>query len=87
MSLRFTVSQSVAHLLAGCSLPVRSRVLRELSLVLSGASFRRRPPHRSGPEVGVLRLPSGFQVSYRLDPLQGSVEMLELGGLSASPPR
>ncbi|AKJ08154.1 Hypothetical protein AA314_09780 [Archangium gephyra] len=55
---------------------MRGRVLRELSQRLSGS----QPPPRSGLEVGVLRLPSGFQVSYRWDRQRQQVEMLDLAG-------
>lgn len=50
--------------------------MRELSQRLSAS----RPPPRKGLEVGVLRLPSGFQVSYRLDRERQQVEMLDLAG-------
>lgn len=76
MALQFTLSQQVARLLSGCPATVRGRVMRELSQRLSAS----RPPPRNGLEVGVLRLPSGFQVSYRLDRERQQVEMLDLAG-------
>ena len=76
MALQFTLSQRVARLLSGCPATVRGRVLRELSQRLSGV----QSPPRRGLEVGVLRLPSGFQVSYRLDRERQQVEMLDLAG-------
>jgi hypothetical protein len=76
MALQFTLSQQVARLLSGCPATVRGRVMRELSQRLSGS----QPPPRSGLEVGVLRLPSGFQVSYQLDRQRQQVEMLDLAG-------
>ena len=74
MALQFTLSQQVARLLSGCSSTVRGRVVHELSQRLAAS----RPPPRKGLEVGVLRLPSGFQVSYRLDHARQLVEMLDL---------
>ncbi len=76
MALQFTLSQQVALLLSGCPSTVRGLVMRELSQRLSAS----RPPPRRGLEVGVLRLPSGFQVSYRLDREREQVEMLDLAG-------
>lgn len=73
MALRFTLSQQVAHLLSRCPSAVRGGVLRELSQRLAGS----RPPPRNGLEVGVLRLSSGVQVSYRLDRSRELVEMLD----------
>ncbi len=76
MALRFTLSQQVARLLSGCPATVRGRVLRELSQRLSGS----QPPPGRGLEEGVLRLPSGYQVSYRQDRERQQVEMLDLAG-------
>ncbi|MFY0527901.1 hypothetical protein ACN28I_33700 [Archangium gephyra] len=76
MALQFTLSQQVARLLSGCPSAVRGRVMRELSQRLTAT----RPPPRNGLEVGVLRLSSGFQVSYRLDRERQQVEMLDLAG-------
>ena len=73
MALQFTLSQQVARLLARCPSAVRGRILRELSQRLVGS----RPPPGNGLEVGVLRLPSGCQVSYRLDRSREQVEMLD----------
>ncbi|WNG40872.1 hypothetical protein F0U60_49580 [Archangium minus] len=84
MALQFTLSQQVARLLSRCPSGVRGLVLRELSQRLVGS----RPPLRMGLEVGVVRLPSGFQVSYRLDRSREQVEMLDLSGelrLSTAP--
>lgn len=73
MALQFTLSQQVARLLSRCPSAVRGRILRELSQRLIGSP----PPPRNGLEVGVLRLPSGCQVSYRLDRSRELVEMLD----------
>lgn len=80
MALQFTLSHQVARLLSCCPATVRGRVLRELSQTLASSTLRRRPTPRNGPEVGVLRLPCGFQVSYRLDHARQFVEMLDLSG-------
>lgn len=74
MALQFTLSQRVSCLLSGCPSTVRGRVIRELSQRLSAS----QPSPRKGLEVGVLRLPSGFQVSYRVDRERQRVEMLDL---------
>ncbi|PTL83239.1 hypothetical protein [Vitiosangium sp. GDMCC 1.1324] len=73
MALQFTLSQQVSYLLSHCPTAMRGRILRELSQWLEGS----RPPPRSGLEVGVLRLSSGIQVSYRLDRSRQQVEMLD----------
>jgi hypothetical protein len=76
MALRFTLSHPVARLLSCCPASVRERLLRELSQRLSGSLAPAPFSHRTGLEVGVLRLPSGFQVSYRWDRSHERVEML-----------
>jgi hypothetical protein len=73
MALQFTLSQQVARLLSRCPSALRGRILRELSQRLAGS----RPSSGNGLEVGVLRLPSGCQVSYRLDRSREQVEMLD----------
>ncbi|HEX8823033.1 MAG TPA: hypothetical protein VF794_24105 [Archangium sp.] len=78
MALRFTLSHSVARLLSCCPASVRERLLRELSQRLSSSSSPAPYSQRTGLEVGVLRLPSGFQVSYRWDRARERVEMLDL---------
>jgi hypothetical protein len=80
MALQFTLSHQVARLMSCCPANVRGRVLDELSQKLTRVAARRLPEARNGLEVGVLRLPSGFQVSYQLDREQQLVEMLNLSG-------
>jgi hypothetical protein len=82
MALRFTLSHPVARLLSCCPASVRERLLRELSQRLSSSSSPAPYSHRTGLEVGVLRLPSGFQVSYRWDRSHERVEMLDLSSPS-----
>jgi hypothetical protein len=78
MALRFTLSHPVARLLSCCPASLRERLLRELSQRLSGSSAPAPFSNRTGLEVGVLRLPSGFQVSYRWDRSHEQVEMLDV---------
>lgn len=73
MTLQFTLSQRVVRLLSHHPETLRSHVLRELSQRLEGS----RPSPHGGLEVGVLRLSSGIQVSYRLDRSRQQVEMLD----------
>ncbi|WP_257451210.1 hypothetical protein [Archangium lipolyticum] len=80
MALQFTLSHQVARILSCCPATVRGRVLLELSQKLTSVVSRVRPTPQNGMEVGVLRLPSGFQVSYRLDRARQQVEMLDLSG-------
>ncbi|QRN98289.1 hypothetical protein JRI60_04250 [Archangium violaceum] len=80
MLLQFTLSHQVARLLSCCPATVRGHILRELSQKLTSVASRMRPTPHNGLEVGVLRLPSGFQVSYQLDRARQQVEMLDLSG-------
>ena len=82
MALQFTLSHPVARLLSCCPASLRERVLRELSQRLMGSSVPAPFSQRAGLEVGVLRLPSGFQVSYRWDRSHERVEMLNLSSPS-----
>jgi hypothetical protein len=84
MALQFTLSHSVARLLSCCPTALRERLIRELSQRLSASPAPAPFSHRTGLEVGVLRLPSGFQVSYRWDRFHERVEMLGLSGPSPS---
>jgi hypothetical protein len=76
MALRFALSLQVARHLSCCPATVRRRLLGELSSVLLFTLSR--PEARAGPELGVLRLSSGFQVGYRLDRVRQQVELLSL---------
>jgi hypothetical protein len=82
MALQFTLSHSVARLLSCCPASLRERLIRELSQRLSASPAPAPFSHRTGLEVGVLRLPSGFQVSYRWDRSHERVEMLDLSSPS-----
>ncbi|HEX8434486.1 hypothetical protein [Archangium sp.] len=59
---------------------MRGRLLRELSQRLSNSLLLVPIQNRTGHELGVLRLSSGFEVSYRLDRSLHSVEMLDMSG-------
>jgi hypothetical protein len=80
MALRFTLSNRVARLLSCFPAFMRERLLGELSQRLLGPLPRLPVQNQTGLEVGVLRLSSGFEVSYRLDRSLRSVEMLDLSG-------
>ncbi|HSP79935.1 MAG TPA: hypothetical protein VLQ93_15490 [Myxococcaceae bacterium] len=71
MALRFTLSPQVARHLSCCPVGVRRRLLDELSRALVASM---------APEVGVLRLSSGFKVGYRLDRAGGGLGLLSLSG-------
>ncbi len=78
MVLRFTLSPQVARHLSCCPVGVRRRLLDELAHALS---LPLSPPTvSSSPEVGLLRLSSGFEVGYRLDRARGGLELLSLSG-------
>ena len=59
---------------------MRGRLLRELSQRLLAPLFPVPVENRTGLEVGVLRLSSGFEVSYRVDFSRQSVELLDMSG-------
>jgi hypothetical protein len=80
MALRFTLSNRVARLLSCCPASVRGRLLRELFQRLSSPLVPVPVGNRTGLEVGVLRLSSGFTVSYRLDHSRQLLELLDMSG-------
>jgi len=80
MALRFTLSNRVARLLSCCPASMRGRLLRELSQRLLAPLCPVPVENRTGLELGVLRLSSGFEVSYRVDFSRQWVELLDMSG-------